>query len=180
MSVQSKLIIGDIKTFERVYNKYFDQVYSVILRYTRDETFADDLLQEVFIKLWNNKAKVSEDLTIEHQIFVITKNVVLNHLKKSVREKRLIADYKVTLMSSFANHHTFSEERLNKLKNLIDSLPEKQQQVFKMHKLEGLSYEEIAQSLKISKNTVSSHLSAAVKSLKKNNLLLIYILISLN
>ncbi|UNY98640.1 RNA polymerase sigma-70 factor [Zhouia spongiae] len=181
MSIQNKLIKGDIGAFEKVYNTYFQKVYGIILKYTRDQTFADDLLQDVFIKFWNNRSKIASDLTIEHQLFVLTRSVVFNFLKKSVREKQLMEEYReIHPVVNGARNDEFEQKKIQKLNQLIEALPEKQQKVFTMHKLEGLSYEEIAEHLNISKNTVSSHMTAALNQLKKSNILLLQIIFLLN
>jgi len=168
VSIQSKLIKGDINALEEVYRLHYKKVYHVIRTCINDVSLIDDIAQEVFIRLWKNKDDICTQLTIEQQLFTITKNLVFNHFRKKTNELKFLIQYRVN-----NNHNTTNDDeveknkRLQKINDLVDKLPEKQQKIFKMYRFQGLTYEEIAQILNVSKNTVSSHLNTATESIKK-------------
>lgn len=165
MSIQSQLINGDINVFEDVYRLYFKKVYHVVRKYINDDGLIDDFTQEVFLKLWKNKKNISTELSIEHQLFTITKNVVFNHFRKKANELKFLAHYRKDTNYSILNDDE-KNRRIQKIHDLVNKLPKKQKKVFKMYRFQGLTYEEIAQFLNISKNTVSSHLSTATNFIK--------------
>lgn len=168
MSIQLKLINNDIDTLERVYRLHFKKVFNVVRKYVNDDSCIDDLTQDVFLKLWLNRNLISIDLPIEQQLFTITKNVVFNHFRKKVNEKKVFNEYQI-MDSTFVNEEEDDKiKRLNQVKSLMKKLPKKQRKIFKMYRFEGLTYQEIATSLNISKNTVSNHLSTAMSFIKKN------------
>ena len=167
MPIRTKLISGDINALEKLYRLHFKKVFAIARKYTQDDFEADDVTQEVFIKLWTNKERVSKELPIEQQLFTITKNVVFNHLRKRVYRQKLRSEYKPNNESS-ADIEQTKKEKVKKIKTLVERLPRQQQEVFKMYRYQGLTYEEIATSLNIYKNTVSSHLQAAISFIRKN------------
>lgn len=169
MSILKKLNKSDIKALEKVYRQHFGKVHNVVIKYINDKSLAEDITQDVFIRLWNNRAKIALELPIEQQLFTITKNLVINNLKKRANEYKHIKQYYYENSTiSFKEDENEDIEQLKIINKLILELPKKQQKVLKMHRFQGLTYDEIANVLNISKNTVSSHLSAAMLYLKKN------------
>ena len=166
MPERSELIKGNIEALEKVYRSHFTKVYNVASKYVPQHA-VDDIVQEVFLKLWRNKKSVSTELPIEQQLFTITKNIVFNHLRKKVNEKKFLNQYKTTDDKPLGADN-YIDEKIELVKSLVNRLPKKQKQVFKMYRFEGLTHQEIASSLNISKNTVSNHLKAAMDFIKKN------------
>lgn len=168
MSLRFQLINGDINAFEDVYKLHFKKVYHVVRKYINNDSLIDDLTQEVFLKLWKNRKNISTELSIEHQLFAITKNLVFNHFRKKTNESKFLAQYKISNNHNISTDKEENNKRLQQIKCLVEKLPKKQQKVFKLYRFQGLTYDEIAQFLNISKNTVSSHLSTATDFIKKN------------
>ena len=168
MPLKSKLINGDINAFESVYRLHFQKVYSVVKKYIKNDTAVDDITQDVFLKLWLYRNKITKDLPIEQQLFTITKNIVFNHFRKKLNEKKLLSTYQILNTVENNNEDNHSSKQLKEIQLLIKKLPKKQRTVFKMYRFEGLTYQEIAISLNISKNTVSNHLNTAMNFIKKN------------
>ena len=109
-----------------------------------------------------------EQLTLDHQLFVITKGIVIDYLRKKVREEKLLYDYQTTLEEPEEDtKNDLRNSRLRKMYSIIETMPKRQQVVFKMIRLEGFTYDEVAERLNISKNTVSNHFTAAMKFLRK-------------
>jgi len=169
MPLQSQLINGNINALEKVYRMHFKKVYLLVQKYINDDFSVDDIVQEVFLKLWTNRNKISKELPIEQQLFTITKNIVFNHFRKKINERKLLSTYE-NINNTLINDDNDDEisKRLSQVKKLVKKLPKKQRKVFKMYRFEGLTYQEIATSLNISKNTVSNHLNTAMSFIKKN------------
>ena len=168
MLIVQRLKREDISALEEVYNKHFARVYSIAFKYVRDDYLASDLVHDVFIKLWKNREKLSEELTLDHQLFVITKGIVIDYLRKKVREEKLLYDYQTTLEEPEEDtKNDLRNSRLRKMYSIIETMPKRQQVVFKMIRFEGFTYDEVAERLNISKNTVSNHFTAAMKFLRK-------------
>jgi len=169
MNIQARLIQGERAALEKVYRLYFKKVFSICRRYSGEETLASDLAQEVFLKLWRNRENISPDLPMEQQLFVLSKNLVLDHLRKKLGEEKMLREYPLPPEDSLAGDEEEEKQRqLQKLTAAIRLLPEKQREVFEMSRFQGLTYDEIAAELGISRHTVSSHFSMAMKFLKKH------------
>ncbi|WP_299671877.1 sigma-70 family RNA polymerase sigma factor [uncultured Polaribacter sp.] len=167
MSLELRIYNGDRGAFEIVYRLYFKKVFYVAKKYAPKEIDVDDVVQEVFLKLWRKRKNISTEISIEQQLFTITKNVVLNLLRARVSQQQLLLKLKVEKANDTIEEEDFSEIRLKKINSVVKKLPKKQQKIFRMYRDEGLTYNEIATALSISKNTVSSHLNSAMTFLKK-------------
>ncbi|MBE7641374.1 sigma-70 family RNA polymerase sigma factor [Salegentibacter sp. BLCTC] len=167
--LQKKLKNGDSKALEEIYNLYFSKVYAVAIKFVKNESVALDLVQDSFLKIWKNRSSINLELPLDQQLYVITKNVVFDHFRKKVNEEKLLREYK--LHQEQARNPTTSSEndQLKKLNGLLEQLPKRQQEIFKLIKFQGYTYNEVASKLGISKHTVSSHFSTAMKFLKKNS-----------
>lgn len=159
---------GNKESLKIMYELHFSKTYNVAISYTRDKELAEDIVQEVFVKLWKNRDKIVEHLPIEQQLFVITKNLIYDHFRRKLLEESVLLKYKDLLVEPEIDEKEIKEFRLKKVKLWIEKLPKKQQLVFRMHRFQGLTYDEIAYSLNISVNTVSSHISSSMRYLKKN------------
>lgn len=170
MLIQKQIIQGDSKALGKIYQIHFPKVFRVCMSYVKNETVAADLVQEVFLKLWRNREKISLEVPLEQQLFQITKNIVFDHLRKQALEAKLLMQYDPSSITTEAADR--KEKRLREIDALIKKLPQKQRQVLEMAKFHGLTYEEIAKELGISKYTVSNHFSAAMKFLRSRTHLL--------
>ena len=157
---------GNKAALKKAYELYSEKVYHVAYSYTRQSDAAKDIVQDVFIKLWKNRSKISEVHSLDHQLFVITKNMLHDHYRRSVLEEKVLANFKDLISVAESEDNSVQEQRLKKVQNWMSQLPKKQQKVFKMHRFQGLTYDEIATSLNISVNTVSAHITSSMRFLK--------------
>lgn len=166
--LQRKLRAGDSKALEEIYNLYFPKVYAVAIKFVKNETVALDLVQDSFLKIWRNRKNINLDIPLDQQLYVITKNVVFDYFRKKVNEENLLNEYRLYQEQTQDTVSSNKNGQIKKLNSLLEQLPKRQQEIFKLIKFEGLSYSEVASTLGISKHTVSSHFSTAMKFLKKN------------
>ena len=172
-SIICKLSSGDEKAFRQVYDTYKSKLYFFALKFTRNDSDAEEIVQQVFIKLWDYRDAIDPQLSFDAYLFRITRNIAFNFLKSQAREAlhkqemEAAKNQKDYQTEEVLAYHEFEEIALQ----AIESLPEKRQIIFKMSHDEGLSVEEIAEMLEISVNTVKSQLVKASKTIKEHLLL---------
>lgn len=132
-----------------------------------------EVVQEVFIKLWEAKHLVDEEQSFEGFLFIITRNKVFNHSRKQLN----YAFLKVTVLQSIEKSYEEEDKlEMSDLKQhlsfLISQLTERQQQIFRMSRQQHMTYKQIAEQLSISEKTVEYHMTAILKYLRKNLYLL--------
>ncbi|WP_066627306.1 RNA polymerase sigma-70 factor [Labilibacter marinus] len=178
---------GDKKVYESVYFEFFDVLYHLALQYLRREDIAKEVVQDAFVKLWENKGAIENNSNIKNLLYTITKNNCLNHL----RNEKVVAKYldnirhlelqfQYDALSKLSDDAIIFEELQEKLNAAIEKLPEKIKQVFIMSRFQELKYREIADKLSISQKTVESRMSKALAFLRKDlkEYLPFYILLS--
>ncbi len=155
--------------FTALYNAYKDKVYSVAMHMLKSEVHAEEMVQEVFLKIWVRRNQMSHIKNLESYIFITTRNLVLDHIKSAAKNNML--DISGVHIDKSEDKTDFSI-REQQMKEIIDSitdrLPPQQKKVFKMIKEQGLSHEIVAQELNISALTVKKHLAEALKFIRVN------------
>ena len=160
------LVQGDMGAFDDIYWKYQRAIYQNSLRITRDETISQEIVQEVFISLWEKRQSINPDLPLAGWLFVSSYNRSITVLKKKLRESAIF-DHLVTDVVDAEVAPGLSELQLNALETAISLLSPQKRRVFELCKLQGKSYEEAAKEMQISKHTVKEYLSEAVSSIKE-------------
>ena len=162
----SRLEKGDMQAFDDLYWKYQKAVYQNVYKLTRDSIIAEDIVQEVFISLWEKRTTIDTSRSVAGWLFVSSYNRSVNALKKRLKEslayKNLAAPHTEPEYDQAA-----TDIQLHVLEKAIGQLTPQQRRVFELCKLQGRSYDETAAELKISKHTVKEYLSAAIASLKE-------------
>lgn len=171
---------GDHDAFERLYNQYWNQVYNFCRLYIKSVDDTKEIVQQVFIKIWEARNVIKENENFKGFLFIITRNLIFNINKKTFNENF----YKFSVLTAFSAEPGYEiEEEISatQLKEyiyqLIDTLPARQREVFLLSRKSHLSYKEIAMRLGISERTVENHITKAMKYLREN--LGLFILFSL-
>jgi len=159
---------NDKNAINLLYEKYSKRLYGFAFSYLKTEADAMDVVQEVFINVWNKRNDLRSDTNLEAYLFTVTKNSVISIFRKKITEKQYFEHLKaVTVL-----HHSDTEETLDyealsaRLKELVTRLPEQRQLIFKMSKEKGMSNKAIADELQISIKTVEDHMTKARHFLK--------------
>lgn len=157
--------------FDRVYELYSHKLFSFVFKILKNEAEADDIVQEVFVKIWESRYKLEDYKLLNSYIFTIAYNNAIDLIRKRINNTKYLEHLKnsafVNVSQSITSQIEFNE--LNyKVESLIANLPERQKQVYLLHREEGLTYPEIAGRLGISKNTVENHMVKALKYLREN------------
>jgi len=158
---------GSSKGFEKVYQAFHRKVYYFMVQSVRDKSDAEDLCQSVFIKLWQYRSTINPDIDLDTQIFKIARSVVIDYYRSQASQQQLMEEYQTLLPQSRQESETMDiSTRLQALRQAIAELPAKRREVFQLSRFSGMTYEEIAEELSISKNTVHVHITKALHSLR--------------
>lgn len=158
---------GDESAFRELVNFYGDRFYSLALKMTRSEEVAKDIVQDVFLNIWEKRLSLRDVENPSSYFFTIIYRRIFSHFRKKVTEKDMLRA--VSLEKEPENSiekKLLSKEGCELIEGAIAQLPPRQQEVFRLTKLEGMSREEVARQLQVSPNTVRNHLADAVKFLR--------------
>lgn len=160
---------GDESAFNALYKAYSRPLYLRVINMIKSEDDADEIIQELFVKIWENRSNISEVKFFQSYIYTIANNLVYNYFRKINHDQALIQK----LLLNAADHYLDAQELLeNKethqiFEKAIAQLTPQCKQVFQLCKLEGKSHKEVAQLMGISMPTVNSHMTNAVKSIRE-------------
>ena len=161
----------DMKAFDIIYKKYSRRLYGFVFRYVKQGVDAEEIVQEVFIKVWKQREKINIYSSFESFLFTIAHNATVNLLKKRVTEQKYI-DHVKALQNIDETYELTDEIHYEELKQeylaLVNKLSPRQKEIFLLSREEGLSHKEIAEKLGISSNTVKNHLVTTLSYLKNN------------
>lgn len=158
----------DIHGFRKIYDLYYEPLCRFLLFYTKDIQLVEDIVQEVFLQLWENKDKV-EVTYIKTYLFQSAKNKMINRLRDDRNRSLLLEKW---FEEQLQNHHLDkdkfeTEKLLIVVERAIDELPEKCREIFILNKTEKLTYKEIAETKQISIKTVENQMGIALKKIRK-------------
>ncbi len=159
---------GDQLAFEKIYRVYGPKLYGNLFRLLKSTTQTEEILQDVFLKVWEYRASLDPLKSFSAFLFKIAENKAYDFFRKATREKKLEAEL---IALSTVNYMALEEivtddEKSAALENAINNLPPQRQQVFRLCKLEGKSYKEVSDLLGISLSTISDHIVKATKAIR--------------
>jgi RNA polymerase sigma-70 factor (family 1) len=151
-----------------VFDRYRNVIYKVAMIYVKSPVIAEEVVQDVFLKLWFQRKHLREIRSLESWLFVLTKNLTLNCLKKIAHEWTSRENWikQNDLSENTADSKILNAEYQGLLQRAIKNLSTQQQQVYKLAKEQGLSYEAISKQLSISPGTVKTHMARALASIR--------------
>lgn len=152
--------------FDSLYCKYHPLIYRNVFKFVKNKEESQDILQDVFVTLWESRKTIKQEQSVSGWLFVISFNKSLNHLKKKLRHSA--AEDKVVSLYEASNEarDDSMDAHYQVLHTAIEELSPQKQKVFKLCKLEGKSYEEAARQLNISRHTVKEYLSLGMYAVK--------------
>ena len=169
-----KIIDGNKPAFETLFKLYYPRLKKYAQYILHDNLIAEDLVQDVFVQIWNNRRTLNEELHFAPYIFTLTKNRCLNAIKRKVVEDKYVKKQTETeelYHISFEMKENFSsmEEKLAiELEKIIMKMPERCQVAFRLKWFEGKKIREIAEIMDISATMVDKHLAKGLQIARQN------------
>ncbi len=170
--IDSKLITGLKKdnhdSFQKLFEFYSVPLFKFAIGYLKSREITEDLVQEVFLKIWDNRRNIKTNTSFQSYLFTIALNAVRKYFNKLSQQN----DYKHQIVIELSNNNydldknLDYESLLDKLDEFITKMPEKRREVFIKKKYEEKSLKEIAEELSITTKTVEYHITEAMKNLK--------------
>lgn len=160
---------GNEDAFDFFYQKHSAQIFRKLYKMTRVSSISEELLQDVFVKIWEKRHLIDPEKSFKSYLFQIAQNLVYDLYRKVARDERLQSEIK----KSFVEIQYLTEEGIHLkdtqqiISQAIDALPPQQKLVFTLCKIEGKSYDEVSTALGVSTSTINGHIVKATKSIKR-------------
>ncbi len=163
------LTSGNEAAFEKLYHLYSNRLFGYLIKLVKSESFASELLQDAFIKIWNNRQNIDPEQSFRSYLFRIAENLVYDFFRKAAHDKKLQAILINSASSEYSHvEETYCRKENNQLlQDAIDALPPKRRKVFQLVKIEERSYEEVSQILHVSVSTINDHVVKATKFIRE-------------
>ena len=155
-----KTAAGDQHAFTTLYRNYSSRLFTKINHMVNDEEITKELLQDVFLKLWSQKANLDPEKSIKSFLLTIAVNLVYDHFRKLSKDRK----HAQSVLQTAVDYYTHTEEGINSKESLklihqaIDQLPPQRKQIFLLCRIDGKSYDQVAEQLSISPSTVRDHI----------------------
>lgn len=160
---------GDHYSFQKIFEYYSTPLFKFAFGYLKSKEIAEDVVQEVFLKIWNNRKNIKTNTSFQSYLFTIALNTVRKYFNKLSLQNEFKHHILIDISKNqidFDKNSDF-QSLLDKLDDLINRMPEKRREVFIKKKYEEKSLKEIAEELTITTKTVEYHITEAMKYLKK-------------
>ncbi|MGB3006134.1 MAG: RNA polymerase sigma-70 factor [Chitinophagaceae bacterium] len=154
--------------FQLIYDRHRNRIYQTAIRYLKSPSLGQEVVQDVFLKLWFERKNLKVGRPIEAWLFIVARNNILNRLKKIANEWKALDHFAhiSDTASDIASDKIESAEYSLHLKNAIAELPLQQQKVFQLARNEKLTYIQIGEQLNISPLTVKTHMTRALQHIR--------------
>lgn len=173
MSYEDKLLLKEVSAgnelaFRALYDAYFNHLAAYIFKLCKSKAITEEIVQEIFVKLWVNRALLTDIAILDAYIFTMARNKTIDHLRRLAKETRLIS----VLSAQLPEYDNNIEERLNAtalqllIEEALEPLSPQKKQIFHLSRNEGLTHDEIAEIMQLSKSTVKNHLSETLKHVR--------------
>lgn len=169
------VLLSQDKGFKSVFDSFYPGLLRFVKEYVKDSQDAEDIMQNVFLILWEKRDSLKPDTNLNAYLFTLAKSQCLNYLKHLKVVDKYVNVRQSEYQENYLNYYAidkFEPEQIDieslelMVEKAINDLPEQCRKVFELSRYEGLKYKEIAQRMGISVKTVESHMSNALKTLR--------------
>lgn len=159
----------DLKAYETIFRMYYQRLYHFAYSYLRDQMPSEDVVQGIFLYLWESRDRIEIKTTLKTYLYAAVKNKCLNYIKYEIpRKLELEESHLERVTTSPIEKEEDTEKMRRHISVEINKLPNKCRQIFVLSRNGGLTYEEIAEEMEISIKTVESQMSIALKKLRES------------
>ncbi len=169
-----KLIVGDRLEFKFVYNDFFDVIFNIGFQYTRSKNVAEEIAQDVFLKLWEIRSTLKHDSNIKNFLYILARNKCLNYLRDHIKERKInYSDYFLEMqfnyeaLNELPSDYIEFEECYKIINAAINKLPVDIKETFRMSRFEGLPNKEIAEKYNVGIKAIEARMTKALMILRK-------------
>jgi RNA polymerase sigma-70 factor, ECF subfamily len=165
-----QLSFDNLKSFEALFRQYYQMLCSYALRFVKDPDTAEEIVQDLFYKLWEKRAELQINTSVKSYLY----SAVHNRCLKFIEHRNVETKYRnyYLLHESEIDNEPGDSASINEIQgvieNTLNALPERCSRIFRLNRFEGLKYHEIALKLSISVKTVEANMGKALKLLRKN------------
>ena len=163
-----KLKKGDILAFNELFIYYGRRLYHFSYRYLRSEPECEELVQEVFTRVWEKRSELKEELSFRSYIFTIAFNIIRKHFRSRMQTGSYLESQAREDLNLVMTDNVDFDLLKNKLDDLVSRLPVRRREIFTKSRFEGLSVKEIATAMNISKKTVENQLTEALRFIRSH------------
>ena len=159
---------GDIECFGTLFRKYYPTFFAFVRGLVKNSHTAEDIVQNVFMKVWIHRGSLNEELSMRNFLFVLAKREVLNHFRAKYNLVKLTDNIDDNGESENNVETSYSMHELEEqLRTAIENMPQRRREVFVMSRLKHMSNKEIAEALGLSVRTVDRHIELALKYMRE-------------
>ena len=160
---------GDKGAFEELYHRYKYPLYCNLRKLVKSEIHAEELLQQLFVKTWENRQSLDAEKVFKAYLFRIAENLVYDFFRKATRDKKMEARLMTLATENYSpiEEAIYSREREAIISRAVASLPPQRRHVFTLCKLQGKTYEEVSVELGISTSTINDHIVKGTRAVKE-------------
>ncbi|MDA3880601.1 MAG: RNA polymerase sigma-70 factor [Prolixibacteraceae bacterium] len=156
---------GDYIAFNQLFSKYYAHLCAYVFKITDDYSTAEDIVQELFVKIWVTRSNLEISTNLNNYLFVSARNHAFNYLRQENNRRKLLE--KVHLFSNESSQEIAPPEFIDALEKCIDKLPSRTKQVLLMNKFKTMKLNEISLELQTSVKTIKNQLWKAIKMLRE-------------
>ena len=161
--IWNSLVAGEVNALRFLHDKYFHTMCIWTNKHLHDETVAEEIVSDCFIKLWERRGKIEIKKSLKSYLFLMLRNQLVSHLRKDKKKLIVKTDQIPEIMDEMALEQDF----YSNLHIAINKIPERRRQILLLAVFESLTYKEIADRLNISLNTVKTQMGRAYQTLKE-------------
>ena len=156
---------GDFNSFNHLFFRYYGRLCAYVAEIIKDDFASEDIVQDLFIKIWTNREKIEVQESIAGYLFKSSKNAALNYLRSEKNKKNAVERISIN-KSLLTDYDIEQEEFLSVLDKCINQLPARSKEVFLLYRIEGLKQKEISEKLNISVKTIKNQIWKSLQFLK--------------
>jgi len=166
--LSSLLRHGDKSAFARLYEMYSQRIYTNLIRLLKDEDLAQELLQEVFVRIWDKRETLQVETSFRSYLYRVSENLVRDFFRKAAKDKRMMEQLIMAASELYIDNEELYIHKENNilLHQAIDTLPPQRRRIFILCKIEGKSYNEVSEITGVSVSTVNDHIVKATKAIR--------------
>jgi RNA polymerase sigma-70 factor (family 1) len=162
-----KIAEGDEKAFIELFHAYTPKLLPFVMKLTRNEHLAQEMIQETFLRLWINRAALINVNEPASWVFRIAANVSITWLRKQSNRQRLLQAVELKEVSDNAIEKLETKELSLIISKAVEALPERRKEIYRLSREQGLNHQQIAEKLQLSTNTVANQIGISLKFIRE-------------